>query len=101
MEDQAIIALLWERNQEALAALSQTYGRYCRTIAENILKNREDAEECVNDAYLRAWNAIPPQRPRALGAFLGRIVRNLSFNRWEARRAEKRGGGETDRKSVV
>ena len=96
MEDQRIIQLFWERDQGAIAALARKYGRYCRTIAENILRSREDAEECVNDAYLRVWNAVPPQRPQALPAFLGRIVRNLSFHRWEARRAEKRGGGETE-----
>lgn len=94
MEDQAIIQLFWDWDQEAVAALGQKYGRYCRALAENILKNREDAEECVSDAYLRVWNAVPPERPRVLPAFLGRIVRNLAFNRWQSRTAEKRGGGE-------
>ena len=93
MEDQRIIQLFWERDQGAIAALARKYGRYCRTIAENILRSREDAEECVNDVYLRVWNAVPPQRPQALPAFLGRIVRNLSISRWRRERAQKRYAG--------
>ena len=95
MEDSAIIKLYWAREEQALVETEGKYGGYCRSIACNILNNREDAEECVNDTYLRAWNAMPPQRPSALGAFLGKITRNLSLDRWKTFRAEKRGGGQT------
>lgn len=94
MEDQDIVQLYWERNPDAILETSRKYGSYCRTIAANILGSREDAEECVNDTYLRAWNAMPPSRPCFLSVFLGRITRNLSLDRWSYQRAEKRGGGE-------
>lgn len=93
MEDEEIVKLYWERNQAAVAAVSEKYGGYCLSIARNILGSEEDAEECVNDAYFNAWNAIPPHRPEALGAFLGKLTRNLCFNRYKSRRAQKRGGG--------
>lgn len=95
MEESRIVELYWQKNSEAIVASEEKYGEYCRTIAENILHNREDAEECVNDTWLHAWNAIPPQRPQSLKLFLARITRNLSFNRWNAQAAEKRGGRET------
>lgn len=95
MEDCRIIELYWQRNSDAIVASDEKYGVYCRVIAENILHNREDAEECVNDTWLHAWNAIPPQRPQFLKLFLARITRNISFNRWEKQTAEKRGGHET------
>lgn len=94
MEDTAIIDLYWARSQQAIAASQEKYGSYCHTIARRILDREEDAEECVNDTYLSAWNAIPPHRPEQLSTFLGRITRNLSFNRYRHDRAEKRGGGE-------
>ncbi len=93
MEDSAIIALYWERNEAAIGETERKYGPYCRTIACNILGNPEDAEECVNDAWHRAWSTIPPQRPRSLSAFLGRIVRNLSISRWRREHAQKRFSG--------
>lgn len=96
MEDAAIIDLYWARDESALWESSQKYGAFCRTIACNILPVREDAEECVNDTWLRAWNAIPPARPSPLRAFLGRITRNLSLDRFRAARAQKRGGGEME-----
>ncbi len=96
MEDSIIIQLYWAREERALAETESKYGGYCRAIACNILNNREDAEECVNDTYLRAWNAMPPQRPSILGAFLGKITRNLSLDRIKIIRAEKRGGGQID-----
>ena len=95
MEDSAIVELYFQRNEEAITESDRKYGRYCAAIAANILHNREDEEECVSDTWLRAWNAIPPARPRILRAFFGKIVRNLSLNRWEMQRAGKRGGGET------
>ena len=96
MEDSAIIDLYWAREERALSETDAKYGGYCRSIAHNILKNREDSEECVSDTWLHTWNAIPPARPGCLRAFVGRITRNLSFTRWEAARAQKRGGGQTE-----
>ena len=95
MEDKQIIELYWQKNADAISETADKYGAYCLAIAENILHNAEDSEECVNDTWLRAWNAIPPQRPGALRMFLAKITRNLAFNRFHARNAEKRGGGET------
>lgn len=92
MEDSAIIQLYWERSDEAIPATAKKYGRYCAAIAGNILDSREDAEECVNDTYLKAWNAMPPRRPQVLSAFLGAITRNLAFNRYKYNRAGKRQG---------
>lgn len=94
MDDQDIIRLYWDRNDRAIQATSEKYGRYCRAIAKNILHSEEDAEECVNDTYLNAWNAMPTHWPEQLAAFLGKITRNLSFNRYKRDHSEKRGGGE-------
>ena len=93
MEDSAIIDLYWAREERALSETDTKYGGYCRSIAHNILRNREDTEECVSDTWLHAWNAMPPQRPSILSSFLGRITRNLSFDRCRRQNAEKRGGG--------
>mgnify|MGYP002611232798 CR=1 FL=1 len=92
MEDSRIIDLYWARLEQAIQETDTKYGGYCRAIAHNILKSVEDSEECVSDTWLRAWNAMPPQRPSVLSAFLGRITRNLSLDRYKAARAEKRGG---------
>lgn len=94
MDDSHIIALYWERNEQAIRETERKYGRYCHKIALQILENIQDAEECVNDTYLRTWEAIPPQRPSRLGAFLGKITRNLALDRFKARHAAKREGGE-------
>ena len=94
MEDRQIIELYWQKNADAISETASKYGAYCFTIAENILHNTEDSEECVNDTWLHAWNAIPPQKPNILRLFLAKITRNLSFDRFNARNAEKRGGGE-------
>jgi len=96
MCDEEIIALYWQRAEEAIRATAQKYGSYCYSIAHSILARSEDAEECVSDTWLRAWNAIPPQRPRNLAVWLGRIVRNLSLDRLRRLSAEKRGGGQGD-----
>ncbi|MDR1156935.1 MAG: sigma-70 family RNA polymerase sigma factor [Oscillospiraceae bacterium] len=96
MSDEQIIALYWERSETAIGETAAVYGRYCHKIAMNILANNEDADECVNDTYARAWNAIPPERPNKLSAFLGKITRNLALHVWEKRQAEKRGGGQFD-----
>ncbi len=94
MEDSQIITLYWERDPDAIAETNRKYGSYCFSIANHILQNDQDSEECVNDTWLRAWNAIPPQKPARLSLFLAKITRNLSFDRFQARTAEKRGGGE-------
>ena len=94
MEDEKIVELYFERNEQAILETANKYGNYCMSIAKNILGNKEDSEECVNDTYLNTWNSIPPHRPKMLSTFVGKIVRNLAFNRYKYNRAEKRGGGE-------
>ena len=94
MDDRKIVQLYMDRSDQAISETSKKYGRYCHYIANNILHNEEDAEECVNDTYLRTWNSIPPKQPKLLRTFLGKITRNLSLNRWEKLSAEKRGGGQ-------
>ena len=94
MLDEQIIELYWNRDEQAIAQTSLKYGRYCHQIAWNVLRSLQDSEECVNDTWLRTWNAIPPQKPACLRAFLGRITRNLSLNRYKEKHAEKRGGGQ-------
>lgn len=94
MEDRAIIDLYWSRDEQALTESDKKYGRLCRSIAYNILHNAEDTDECVNDTWLRAWNAMPPGRPGVLSAFFSKITRNLSLDYYKAAHAEKRGGGQ-------
>lgn len=96
MESNKIIQLFFDRDEAAIAAVSEKYGAYCSTIALNILTSREDSEECVNDAFLKAWELIPPNRPERLSAFLGKLTRNLAINRLKYRSAEKRGSCQTD-----
>ena len=93
MTDEAIIGLYFDRDQQAIAESDTKYGAFCRYLALNILQNREDAEECVNDTWLAAWNRIPPSRPERLKAFFGRITRDLSIDRWRHNRAQKRCNG--------
>ncbi|MCC8064366.1 MAG: sigma-70 family RNA polymerase sigma factor [Clostridiales bacterium] len=93
MEDEQIVALYWARDEAALTESDRKYGAYCQSIAWNVLRSREDADECVNDTWLHAWNAMPPEKPDILSAFLGRITRNLSLDRYRRRHAAKRGGG--------
>ena len=94
MEDNQILDLYFQRNAEAIKETDSKYGAYCYAIANNILHNKEDSEECVNDTWFHAWNAIPPQRPTKFRLFLAKITRNLSFNLFQAQSAKKRGGGE-------
>lgn len=94
MDDQKIIDLYWSRSESAISESNQKYGKYCYSIAYNILTNNEDAEECVSDTYMAAWKAMPPQRPSILATFLGKITRNLSIDCWRSRSRYKRGGGE-------
>lgn len=96
LEDDRIVELFWQRSETAIRETAAKYGGYCRYIAYNILYNREDAEESVNDTYLDAWNCMPPHRPSVLSTFLGRITRRISIDRWRRKHADKRGGGEMD-----
>ena len=90
MEDSQIIALFIERSEQAIAELDRKYGAAVKRTAANILSDRLDVEECVNDAYLGVWNSIPPQRPSPLVSYVCRIARNLAVNRWHANTARKR-----------
>ena len=94
MEDEKIIDLYWDRDQSAILKTEEKYGSYCHRIAWNILYNKEDCEECINDTWMRAWNAMPTERPNILSAFLGAITRNLSLDRYRKQHAKKRGEGE-------
>lgn len=94
MKDNEIVALYIARDETAIDITDKKYGSYCFVIANNLLGDRQDAEECVNDAYLKTWNAIPPAQPQNLKIFLGRITRNLALDRFRANNRVKRGGGE-------
>lgn len=96
MDDSQIIELYLAKNEAAITETEIKYGTACHGIAYRILRSREDSEECVLDSYLKLWNSIPPIIPKCLFAYLARIVRNLSLNRYEKRRARKRGGGEKE-----
>ncbi len=90
MEDAKIIELLFERQEQALRELEKQYGKLCYQLSLRIVCDKRDAEECVNEAYLGVWNAIPPTRPRSLSAFLCGIVRNVSLNCYHKKKAGKR-----------
>lgn len=94
MDDSNIVQLFWDRNEAALSATEKKHGKRCRTVAENILNNREDAEECVNDAYLKLWELIPPNRPQVLGTFLCKLVRYTAIDMLRAKHRSKRGSGK-------
>lgn len=94
MDDTQIVALYLARDESAIEQTKRKYDGYCRYIAERILPSREDAEECVNDAYLKAWNTIPPQQPQTLSSYIGMLTRQLSLNRYKENHRQKRGGGE-------
>ena len=91
MEDVSIIALYNQRDEKAIEETSLKYGAYCYSIANNILSDAQDSEECVNDTWMKAWNTIPPSRPRSLKLFLARITRNLSIDRYRNSHRLKRG----------
>lgn len=93
MEDSQIIDLYFERDEAAISETAAKYGAFCHGIALNILSIHADADECVNDTYLRAWNAIPPQKPIRLGAWLGKVVRNIAFDLWKKNHRQKRYAG--------
>ena len=94
MDDNGIIGLYWERSERAITETANKYNGYCYSIAYNILANKEDSEESVSDTWLTAWNVIPPRRPSVLAAFLGKITRHISIDRWRVRTAQKRGAGK-------
>lgn len=94
MNDSQIVELYWNKNMNAISASMDKYGSYCFTVAYGILNDTQDSEECVNDTWLRAWNAIPPARPNILKVFFAKITRHLSFDRYKATKAKKRGGGD-------
>ena len=93
MEDSRIVALYWERSERAITETDLKYGGLCRSVARNLLGSREDAEEVVNDTYHAAWNSMPSERPAKLGAWLGRVVRNRSVDRWRRDHRQKRFAG--------
>ena len=94
MEDQGIVELFFDRSEQAIVETDKKYGGYCYTIAYHILVSREDSEESVSDTYFSAWNTIPPRKPTLLQAFLGKITRHISIDRWRKQTAQKRGGKE-------
>ena len=92
MEDQQILDLYFARSESAITETDRKYGRYCHSIAYNILEDHEDSKEIVNDTYLKAWNTIPPNRPEPLKPYVGMISRHLSLDRYEEYHTQKRGG---------
>ena len=96
MKDTEIIELYWNRDESAIAATAESYGNYCYSIAYHILQSPEDAQECVNDTYWKAWLSIPPQRPNRLATYLGKITRNLSLDRLKRMNAQKRGSSQIE-----
>lgn len=96
LDDGVIIDMLFDRDESALTELSRKYGSYCASIANNILRNREDSEECVNDTYMKTWESIPPEKPRILAAFLAKITRNLAIDRYRRDHSKKRGGDDME-----
>lgn len=94
MDDTQIVELYWARKESAIEETEAKYGSYCRSIAGNILQNQEDAEECINDTWLGAWNSMPPHRPSVLSTFLGKLTRRISIDKWRHVNAKKRGDGQ-------
>lgn len=94
MDDLQIIDLYFDRSEAAIRETEIKYGSYCKKIAMNILSNEQDSEECLSDALLKVWNSIPPNRPQNLAAYIGKVIRNLSINRYKMKYAEKRAEGE-------
>lgn len=96
MEDSKLIELYWQRSEMAIDETAKKYGRYCSTIALNILSNYEDTEECISDTYFKIWNAIPNDRPNIFSAYIGKITKNLAINMYRKAKAKKRGNGQLD-----
>jgi RNA polymerase sigma-70 factor (ECF subfamily) len=96
MEDSEIVALYWTRDEQAIAETDGKYGPFCRSLARNLLGSPEDAEECVSDAWLEAWNSMPEEKPSLLRPWLGRVVRLNAIDRWRSAHRQKRFGGVED-----
>ncbi|MBQ8431434.1 MAG: sigma-70 family RNA polymerase sigma factor [Clostridia bacterium] len=96
MDDRRIVAMYLAREEQALEVTAQKYGGYCKSIAMRILESEQDADECVNDTWLRIWNSIPPHMPKHLKAFLAKITRNLAFDRYRRQTAQKRGSSAVE-----
>ena len=94
MDDERIVDLYWARSEKAISETNAKYGSYCRTVAFNILADAQDAEECLNDTYMKAWNSMPDHRPSRLAPYLGKLTRWLSLSRLRQENSLKRGGGE-------
>ena len=94
MDDIRIVELYWNRSEESISRTASKYGKYLHSIAYNILQNKEDAEESVNDTYTKAWFSMPPNRPTVLSTFLGKITRRIAIDKWRKSNAGKRGSGE-------
>lgn len=94
LSDAEIVSLFQARDETAISAASKKFGSYCGTVVKGILKNPQEAEECLNDTWLKAWESIPPHEPTNLGAFLATLAKNISLNRYTQTHAKKRGGGE-------
>lgn len=94
MEEREIISLLWQRSEDAIAALSTKFGHRLQRLAKNILLSERDAQECVNDTYLAVWNTIPPQRPDPLSPYILRLCKNIAVSRLRASTAQKRSAYE-------
>ncbi len=92
MEDKKIVMLYWERSEDAIRESEKKYGKYCYTVAYNILHSQEDSAECVNDTWRGAWDSIPPEKPKRLQSFLARITRNIAIDRYRHNNAQKRSG---------
>ncbi len=95
MEDYQIVDLYWQRSEEAIGATAQKYGAMLHRLSDSFLHSRSDAEECVNDTYLEAWNRMPEDRPAYLGAYLAKIIRCLSIDRYRREHRQKRGGPQS------
>lgn len=94
MEDSRIVSLYWDRDETAIEQTDRKYGRYLTKIAYNILADREDSKESVNDTYLAAWDSMPPHKPQVLSTYLGKLTRRISIDLFRRKTSQKRGGGE-------
>lgn len=94
LSDAEIVSLFQARDETAISAVCRKFGSYCGTVVKGILTNPQDAEECLNDTWMKAWESIPPHEPTNLGAFLATLAKNISLNRYRETHAKKRGCGE-------
>ena len=95
IDDEKIIEMFFERSEQGIRELDNKYGAVCHNLSYNIVNSRQDAEECVNDAYLGVWNSIPPTRPNPLLSYIAKIVRNISLKSYWRKEADKRSGQYT------